>query len=150
MSILTMIDEVQARSWSRPMPMRILAAIMVLALAPWFISTATSDSHQLKGTMFMSVANGNTFAGRLKNGTAFKVYFLSGGIATYIDDTGKQDSGLWRVRNDDAVCVRWKTMNGAGERCAIVRMEGTTLKLEGNVRVGEVQLLGGIVEGFGK
>ena len=126
---------------------RILSILTFLsAFAPAVITHA--EPEVLKGTKFMAVVNTNTISGKTKTGVEFHVYFLSGGIATYEDKAGKKDTGTWRMREDDAVCVTWKGSLAGKERCAIVKMKGRTLKLEGNTRVGQVELLGGIASEF--
>ncbi len=126
---------------------RILSILtFISAFAPAVITHA--ETEVLKGTKFMAVVNGNTISGKTKTGTEFYVYFLSGGIATYVDRAGKRDTGTWRMRGDGAVCVTWKGPLAGKERCAIVKLKGRTLKLEGNTRIGEVELLGHLVSEF--
>ena len=52
------------------------------------------------------------------------------------------------MREDGAFFVMWKGPLAGKERCAIVKMKGRTLKLEGNTRVGQVELLGHLVSEF--
>lgn len=129
-------------------------SIVLLALLPFgavtFKTSVADETKTLKGSMFVTIANANTFRGTLKNGVSFQAYFLQGGLATYMDEKGNHDSGTWRVRQDDAVCVQWKTMDPDTERCAIVRLDGSKLVLEGNTRVGEVEILGTIAPNFGQ
>ena len=126
---------------------RILSILtFISAFAPAVITHAGTEV--LKGTKFIAVVNGNTISGKTKTGTEFYAYFLSGGIASYKDKAGKKDTGTWRMREDGAVCVTWTGPLAGKERCAIIKLKGRTLKLEGNTRIGQVELLGHLVTEF--
>ncbi len=119
---------------------------VAFAMAPAGITH--TETEVLKGTKFIAVVNGNTLSGKTKAGAEFHAYFLTGGIAGYEDKAGEKDTGTWRMREDGAVCVTWKGPLAGKERCAIVKMKGNILKLEGNTRVGQVELLGHIASDF--
>lgn len=122
-----------------------LFGLALLAAPP---AATAEDGTVLRGSMFVSVASGNTISGINKDGVRFHVYFLSGGVATFADENDRIDVGRWRIRpEDDAVCVLWKTIT-VDELCAIVTMDGGTLLLDGDVPVGEVELMGTIVTDF--
>ncbi|MDJ0684658.1 MAG: hypothetical protein QNJ84_08155 [Alphaproteobacteria bacterium] len=112
------------------------------------LQTGLAQSEQLKGPMFVTLARGNTFVGQLPNGVDFHAYFLSGGVATFVDENGDRDTGQWRMRADDALCVTWRRMNPGEERCATLHIEGRKIRLEGNTLVGEVSFTGTIIDGF--
>ena len=111
--------------------------------------TPQQEETPLKGNMFVTLASGSTFEGTLPSGKKFHVYFLSGGVATYIDEDENQDVGRWRIRPDDsAICVYWKEMRDGEEHCATATLEGNHLTLDGNSEVGEITVIGTIVTGF--
>jgi len=123
----------------------ILVALVAIATIP---AASADDGQVLRGSMFVSVLSGNTMSGTTPSGAEFHVYFLSGGVATFVDENERMDVGRWRIRQeDDAVCVQWQTLVSE-EQCAVVTMEGSTLTLEGDVPVGQVELLGTIVTEF--
>ncbi len=134
-------------TWMRRLPILLAGSValgLAVLLAMQLRSTYSDADERLRGTMFMSLVNGNTISGTMKDGTGFKAYFLSGGIATFVNEKGFRDTGDWRIDEDDRVCVTWKKMNDGAERCATVWLAGDKLRLEGNVRVGEVELMGSI------
>ncbi len=130
----------------------IAGLIAILLAAPLAVlltlQTGLAQSAQLKGPMFVTLARGNTFIGQLPDGVKFHAYFLSGGVATFVDENGDRDTGQWRMRADDALCVTWRRMNPGEERCATLQIEGRKIRLEGNTLVGEVTFTGTIIDGF--
>lgn len=128
----------------------LVLAIALLPYAP-VSSTASAKSHEgtvLKGAMFVGIAIGNTVAGTLPDGTRFHLYFLNGGVSTYVDEAGEKDFGRWWIRPvDSAVCIRWNQIDDQ-DRCAVIRMQGSQLSLDGNLPTQSAELLGTIVVGF--
>lgn len=124
------------------------ACVSVLFGAQNLTASSTHVERVLRGAMFVGVAVGNTIAATDHDGTRFHMYFLNGGAVTYMNEHGTKDSGRWRIRfEDDAVCVRWQSSNRQ-ERCAVIRMSGNQLSLDGDIAARQAELLGTIVVGF--
>lgn len=115
--------------------------VMFLPIAP---NGAFADSQQVKGSEFVTIMNGNTLLATNKAGVKFKAFFVSGGIATYEDETGARDQGSWRIRDDQEVCVTWKKIEDGKERCARVFSGGGELTWKGDNISGEGKLMGGV------
>lgn len=123
------------------MPRFIFLLAAVLLLTP----TGTSaQSRQVKGSEFVTIMSGNTLLATNKAGVKFKAWFLSGGNATYEDEKGARDQGSWRIKEDEQVCVTWKKIGEARERCARVYVEANELVWRGDGVSGDGKLLGGV------
>ena len=123
----------------------ISASLLIFFLT---FSAAQAQEKQLKGIMFVTIMNGNTLAGKNEEGIDFKAYFLSGGRATYEDAAGNRDAGIWHLKNDDRICVKWEHRKDGLEQCAIVTLEGRNISWKGSGGSGKAKLLGTILPGF--
>jgi len=111
-------------------------------------SESWAQGKQLKGTMFVTVMNGNTISGTTAENIEFKAYFLSGGNATYEDAAGNRDRGRWYIKREEQVCVTWEKRKNGLEQCAIVTLDGHNLSWKGKGGSGRAKLLGSVLPGF--
>ena len=124
-------------------------SVLVLALSISLIGqSAIAAEKKLSGSMFVTLARGNTFIGQFPNGVDFHAYFLGGGVATFVDENNIRDTGRWRIGENDALCVTWRRMNQGEERCATLFIDGKKLRLEGNTEIGAVEFVGSIIDSF--
>ena len=121
----------------------LLSAALLLA-----VPAAAAERTQVKGSAFVTIMNGNTLLATDERGVRFKAYFVAGGVATYEDETGRTDSGRWRIENGEQVCVAWTGIAGGKERCARVYTEGNAVTWTGDGVSGRGKLLGAVVPGF--
>ena len=103
-------------------------AIVIAAVAFTITTTVQAAEEKLIGGKFISVMKGNTISGRTEKGAKFNVYFLSGGFVTYMDATGLQDRGRWRMSKQGEVCLTWNNHREGKETCSSVTLEGQTVR----------------------
>lgn len=120
-----------------------LVASLIMFL-PMASIGAFAEAKQVKGSEFVTIMNGNTLHATNKAGVKFKAFFVSGGMASYEDETGARDQGSWRIRDDQEVCVTWKKIEEGKERCARVFANGGELTWKGDNISGEGKLMGGV------
>ena len=118
---------------------------LVLALAAAAAAPAAAEPQAVRGNQFISMMDGNTLSGTSAAGTAFNLYFLPGGIATYQDAAGTRDSGTWRLDEQGDVCVAWQTADQQ-DGCFRVTVDGSKVAWEGKEGGGRAALRGGITE----
>ena len=133
------------RPWHALLAMAVFAAASTSLGGP---SVRADERERLRGTQFVNLARGNTFYGTRDNGVRFKVFFLSGFKATYIDETGRRDTGDWRLREDDAICVRWFNLAAGKEVCNVLFRDGKRIILSGDGPLREIQFLGTVDASF--
>lgn len=102
----------------------------------------------LRGDQFITMMQSNTLSGTTAAGSAFNVYFLPGGSVTYQDAIGTRDVGVWRVDEDDDVCVAWQNPGDRQEGCFRVIVDGDKVAWEGLGGSGRATLRGGVAETF--
>ena len=123
-------------------PIGLLLALVVTAS----IAPAAAAPQAVRGDRFISMMEGNTLSGTTAAGTAFNLYFLPGGTATYQDATGARDSGSWHLDESGDVCVAWQNPADRQEGCFRVTVDGGKVTWEGKEGGGRATLRGGITE----
>jgi len=102
----------------------------------------------LRGDRFVTAMQDNTVSGVAGN-TAYNLYFLPGGIATYRDQTGSHVSGSWHLDQAGDVCVNWQKGTAAPAGCYQVTAESKTLSWQSkSAMTGGQTLRGGVTETF--
>jgi len=102
----------------------------------------------LEGGSFITAMKDNTVSGKTAAGTAFNVYFLPGGMATYTDAAGVQDNGRWRLDPNGDVCVAWHSAGASPQGCFRVVVDGRNLSWEEKTTHGDVTLRGDVTNTF--
>ncbi|MCW9033765.1 MAG: hypothetical protein OQJ97_06050 [Rhodospirillales bacterium] len=102
----------------------------------------------MRGTQFIGLVKGKTLSGKNTAGVKFHLYFLRGGIVTYMDKKGSKDTGKWYVKDDKYICVRWQKMYANKQRCASAYYKDRKIIYHGMHGSGEVDLLAYIADGF--
>jgi hypothetical protein len=118
--------------------------IILSALA----APAYSAEVKLKGSHFLDAVSRNTLSGVTADGVKFNAFFVKGGIVTYMDMTGLQDRGTWRMDGNDDVCVTWQKHNAGKEECFVVTMDGNTVRWKGKTEGGSAHLRGTVTSSF--
>jgi hypothetical protein len=120
----------------------LVPALAMLALP------AYGDPRPVRGAQFITMMQSNTLSGETAAGTGFNIYFLPGGIANYVDETGKRDSGTWHLDKEGDVCVAWRDPAEQREGCFRVTVDGDKVAWEGKEGGGRGVLRGGITQTF--
>ena len=123
----------------------LICFLSVLAVAA-AATPAAAEPQAVRGDQFIAMMNGNTLSGTTAAGTAFNLYFLPGGSATYQDATGARDSGSWHLDESGDVCVAWQNPAEQQEGCFRVTVDGGKVTWEGKEGGGRATLRGGITE----
>jgi hypothetical protein len=89
------------------MPNATLHILLFALVAMGAAAPAAAEPQAVRGDRFISMMDGNTLSGTTAAGTAFNLYFLPGGTATYQDAAGTRDSGTWHLDEAGDVCVAW-------------------------------------------
>jgi hypothetical protein len=124
--------------------LNILFAVVVAAMA----TPASAAPHVLRGDEFITVMQDNTLSGRTTSGTAFDIYFLPGGAATYREATGTHDTGSWHLDSDGDVCVAWRNPREVQQGCFRVAVDGHKVTWQGKTGSSRAALRGDITETF--
>jgi len=103
------------------MPTFVLACTVLLAAA------LPAHALVLQGDRFVTAVKDNTVSGRTAAGTAYNLYFLPGGAATYSDAAGHREGGRWRLDQAGDVCVSWHSNLAMPAGCYRVRADGRSL-----------------------
>lgn len=130
---------------------RLIGRLIIVYSVAVFASVAAVTSaaaDQLRGTEFLYVLNGNTLTGTDDQGVFFFAYFLAGGTATYEDANGFRDTGIWSVRSDVFLCIKWRQLGGNAEHCGTASLSGKTLTLNGGGLPTPVRVIGTIAGGL--
>ena len=109
-------------------------AILTGVLASAFLVAAPmapADAVLLSGTRFVEAMKDNTVAGRTADGTTYNIYFVEGGLVTYRDAQGRQDSGRWRIDSSGSVCLQWNAATTPGSGCFRVSVDGRRMTWSG-------------------
>lgn len=119
---------------------------LVLVLAAAAAAPAAAEPQAVRGNQFITMMDGNTLSGTSAAGTAFNLYFLPGGIATFQDAAGTRDSGTWRLDEAGDVYVAWQNAADRQDGCFRVTVDGGKVTWEGKEGGGRATLRGGITE----
>jgi hypothetical protein len=103
-------------------PTPILAFVVALSAA-----ALPTQAQILQGDRFITAMKDNTVSGETATGTAYNLYFLPGGAATYSDAVGHRESGNWRLDRLGDVCVSWHGAAALPTGCYRVRADGRSL-----------------------
>lgn len=122
--------------------------VWLVAAVALIAADAHGDPRPVKGDQFITMMESNTLSGHTAAGTAFNIYFLSGGIATYVDEKGVRDSGNWHLDKDGDVCVAWRDPAERQQGCFRVTVDDDKVTWEGKEGGGRGVLRGGISETF--
>jgi hypothetical protein len=125
-----------------------ITSVSLVAIIALMAAEAHGDPRPVKGDQFITMMESNTLSGHTAAGTAFNIYFLPGGVATYTDDTGARDSGNWHLDKDGDVCVAWRDPAERQQGCFRVTVDGDKVGWEGKQGGGRGVLRGGISETF--
>jgi hypothetical protein len=128
------------------MPNATLQSLLLALAAAAAAAPAAAEPQAVRGAQFISMMDGNTLSGTNAAGTAFNLYFLPGGTATYQDATGTRDSGTWRLDETGDVCVAWQNPADRQEGCFRVSVDRGKVVWEGKEGGGRATLRGGITE----
>lgn len=132
----------------RPLVAVVAAAWIGLALLAPLAGPAFAQPEPLKGTRFLDVMENNTLSGTTEDGTAYNLYFLSGGELTYEDASGARDRGRWSMGPGGDVCVRFEQVDDGRQHCFDVEVDGRKLTWRGKGGEGKGTLRGGVAESF--
>jgi hypothetical protein len=123
-------------------------SVLFLLAAAAMASSALAAPRTLQGDDFITVMQGNTLSGTTKLGTAFDMYFLPGGTATYRDATGTYDSGSWHLDRNGDVCVAWQTLRDIRQGCFRVVVDRNKIAWEAKAGSGRATLRGDVTDTF--
>ena len=128
------------------MPNATLNSLVFALAAAAAAAPAAAEPQAVRGNQFIAMMDGNTLSGTSAAGTAFNLYFLPGGIATYQDAAGTRDSGTWRLDEQGDVCVAWQNAADRQDGCFRVTVDGGKVTWKGKEGGGRATLRGGITE----
>jgi hypothetical protein len=102
----------------------------------------------LQGDRFVTAMKDNTVSGRTATGTAYNLYFLPGGTATYSDAAGHRESGSWRLDQVGDVCVSWHGEAALPTGCYRVSANGRSLAWSNKSASSGEALRGAVTNAF--
>jgi hypothetical protein len=105
----------------KPMAQRALFAASILTLGALGMPAAAD---MLDGTEFVEAMKDNTIVGKSASGVPYHLYFVEGGLLTYVDAGGHQDHGTWQVDESGNVCLHWNSSNAPLSGCYRVAVNG--------------------------
>jgi hypothetical protein len=120
--------------------------LLVLAIGLALAAALPARAEILQGDRFITAMKDNTVSGRTAAGTAYNLYFLPGGAATYSDAAGHHASGRWRLDRVGDVCVSWHGHVALPTGCYRVRANDRRLTWWNKSASGE-EALRGVVSG---
>ncbi len=88
---------------------------LILPLLLLLPAPAAAEPHPVRWGDFVTMMQGNTLSGTTAAGTAFNMYFIAGGNATYEEVGGTRDFGTWHLDKEGDVCVVWKNSPELGQ-----------------------------------
>jgi len=122
--------------------------ITVLAFGIALAATQPANAEDLQGDRFITALNGNTVSGTTTAGTAYNLYFLPGGTATYGDASGRRVGGHWRLDRSGDVCVTWQSETAFPTGCYRVEADGSNLAWSNKDRRSDQMLRGSVTNAF--
>ncbi len=123
-------------------------SISFVLVAATVATPALASPHVLRGDEFVTMMQDNTLVGRTSSGTAFDIYFLPGGAATYREATGTHDSGSWHLDSEGDVCVAWRNPRDVQQGCFRVTVDGQKVTWKGKTGSSRTALRGDVSETF--
>jgi len=120
----------------------------VLACTVLLAAALPAHALILQGDRFVTAMKDNTVSGRTAPGTAYNLYFLPGGAATYSDAAGHRESGSWRLDRVGDVCVSWHGNAALPAGCYSVRANGRSLVWGNDSTHTDEMLRGAVTNAF--
>ena len=89
----------------------------------------------LRDDSFITALNGNTLTDKTPgSGTAFNVYFLPGGTASYQESNGRPHFGRWSLDKSGDVCLWWTPRSRLEDGCFKVAFKGNEVTFSSRER----------------
>ena len=117
-----------------------LAALGAVAL----LASVPAEAKSLRGDAFITAMNGNTLAGKMADGTPYKLYFLPGGQATIQEGSAQPQSGTWSLDKSGDVCLKWPSAVASEDGCYRVDVVGHKVTWSNKNGAQKARLFGGV------
>jgi hypothetical protein len=123
---------------------------VILALGVVLTASQPAPAEILQGDRFITAMKDNTVFGWTMAGTAYNLYFLPGGPATYADAAGRHVGGRWQLDRSGDVCIAWNGDTPLRAGCYRVQIDGRRVTWRNKfIRIDEM-LGGGVINAFSK
>jgi len=126
--------------------MRLPIAIFAFGIA--LAAALPARAEDLQGDRFITALKDNTVSGKTAAGTAYNLYFLEGGTATYGDASGRRVGGHWQLDRSGDVCVTWQSETAFPTGCYRVQTDGSSIAWSSKDRSSDQTLRGSVTNAF--
>src|SRR5262249_39987101 len=121
--------------------------IVIFAFGIALAAALPARAEDLQGDRFITAMHDNTVSGKTA-GTAYNLYFLSGGSATYGEASGRRGGGRWHLDRSGDVCVTWQGETAFPTGCYRVHTDGRSIAWSNKDGHSDQTLRGAVTNAF--